>query len=267
MLVSAQPFSPTCGLFFQLEHVCVRTGLWSGFSDALQAPALPPDPWLMEGSRPLGAGALDKTCLLLRSVRASVKGAKHPCKERRISVSRCCSSPLLRGLSWVVGLPFIPALASLICSAVVSSSSDVLGVARTDEKAAGPALGNLKVLKGRVERRNVNAEPWWKRCRVLPDHMRCSLFWGAGLEVAGRAETSPCQQGSPWVRVPLGTHVTSKAGGLQEVVLCFHSNLGCPPGCKPTSPGLGGLWPGSGPAFHALSTPGPPACAEAGPRS
>lgn len=146
-LMSAQPFSPTCGLFLQLEHVCVRTGLWSGLSYALQAPLSPPDLLLMESSQPLGAGALDKTCLLLRSLRASVQGAKHPCKERLISVSRCCSSPLLRGLSRVVGLPFIPALASLICSAVVSSSSDVLGVARTDEKAAGPAPENLKELK------------------------------------------------------------------------------------------------------------------------
>lgn len=65
-------------------------------------------------------------------------GGTLPCEERLISVSQFCFSLAIRGLSWIVGQNFIPSLASLICSAVVSSSSDVLDVVRTKEKATGP---------------------------------------------------------------------------------------------------------------------------------
>lgn len=65
-------------------------------------------------------------------------------------------------LSWIAGQRFIPSSASLICSAVVSSFSDVLGVALTKENGAGLVAEDLEDgnRKERVERINATELRW-----------------------------------------------------------------------------------------------------------
>lgn len=103
-----------------------------------------------------------------------------------------------------MGQCFIPSLASLICSAVVSSFSDVLGVAQAKEKATGSAPENLEYenLKERVERSTANVELWWEwvpdRCvqmHVMTFPLRSSVWSGDGRAAECRA--SCCMHGLP----------------------------------------------------------------------
>lgn len=134
----------------------------------------------------------------------------HPCMVRLISIPQFCSPLAIRGLSWIVGQCFIASLASLICSAVVSSFSDVLGVAQAKERATSPAPENLQYenLKERVERHNVNTELWWEEvldCCVRIDMMPFPSGSSAWSGDGRKAETLLCKMlrvaGFPWGQV------------------------------------------------------------------